>query len=88
MKKSMPLLRIFVRAVTLVALHVVLLNVLAKVRLLEHLLAPGSQSYWAIAVTVAFLLLRTFLYIVGPGWLVCCIWLWYSKANITDDSRA
>jgi hypothetical protein len=81
MKKPTTLIRILVDAAVLVVVHIVLLHVLANMRLLEHLLAPGSQSYWAIAVTIVFLLLRTLLYVVGPSWFVCRLWLWFTRTN-------
>lgn len=81
MKKKASLKRIFIEVSVLVVVHAVLLNVLARARLLEHLLAPGSQSYWAIAATVAFLLPRIFLYLAGPGWLACRLWLRYTKTD-------
>ena len=82
MKKPAVLLRILFVPAGLIILHVALLHVLAKARFLEHLLAPGSHSYWALAATVTFLLFRTLLYVVGPGWFICCLWLWYSKAEL------
>lgn len=86
MKKPTTLIRIFGEAAALVGVHLVLLHVLARARLLEHLLAPGSQSYWAIAVTVVFLLLRALLYVVGPGWFVCRLWLWFTRTNDGNGS--
>ena len=72
--------RIFIEAFVLVSGHVLLLHLLAKARLLEHLLAPGSHSYWAITATAAFLLFRAFLYLFGPGWLACRLWLWWVRS--------
>jgi hypothetical protein len=58
-----------------------LLQGLAKARLLEHLLAPGSHSYWALVATAAFLLLRGFLYVFGLGWLTARLWLWSTRVK-------
>jgi hypothetical protein len=70
-----------IEATSLVLLHVLLLHVLAKARLLEHLLAPGSHSYWAIFATAVFLLFRGFLYIFGLGWLAARLWLWSTRVK-------
>jgi hypothetical protein len=79
--RSSSLPRILLEAGAVVVIHFVVLRVLARARLLEHLLAPGSQSYWAIAATAAFLLFRAFLYIFGPGWLLCRLWLCYTRTQ-------
>ena len=71
--------RIFIEAIGLVFLHAVLLQVLARAHLLEHLLAPGRDSFWPIVATASFLVLRTFLYVIGPGWLVCRLWFWFTQ---------
>jgi len=72
-------------AIGLVFLHAVLLQVLAKAHLLEHLLAPGRNSFWPIVATASFLMLRTFLYVIGPGWLVCRLWFGFTqKARATS----
>jgi hypothetical protein len=80
MRLSPPTLcRIIIEAAGLMVLQVLLLQILARVRLLEHLLAPGSHSYWAIVATVVFLLLRFFLYLFGAGWLAARLWLWATR---------
>ena len=68
--------RILVEFAVLAALHFVLLHLLARAHVLEHLLAPGPGSRLALAVTAVFLLLRLFLLVVAPGWLLARIWLW------------
>ena len=88
MKKTTTIHRISLEAVGLLILHVVLLQILAQARLLEHLLAPGSQSFWPIVATASFLLLRTFLYVFGPGWLACRLWLWFTQDHINGTSKA
>jgi hypothetical protein len=87
MKNVTTLRCIFIEAVGLVVLHVFLLRILAKARLLEHLLSPGSKSSWPIAATASFLLLRTLLYVVGPGWFMCRLWFWFSKPLFEDGSQ-
>ena len=82
MKRPSALLRILFVSAGLVILHVVLLHVLAKARLLEHLLAPGSHSYWALTATVTFLVFRSLLYVVGPGWFICRLWLRCTKREL------
>jgi hypothetical protein len=84
MKTHPSLHRIFIEATGLIILHIVLLHVLAKARLLEHLLAPGSHSFWPIVATASFLLLRTFLYVIGPGWLVCRVWFWFARTRAKE----
>jgi hypothetical protein len=82
MNRSLPALRrITIEAGGLVVLHAFLLHVLAKARLLEHLLAPGSHSGWAILATAAFLLLRVFLYVFGLGWVAARLWLWTTRVE-------
>ena len=60
----------------LVGLQIALTHLLARARLLEHLLAPGGGSLVALAVTVAFLLLRVGVIVLLPGWFLARIWLW------------
>ncbi|MFT3783652.1 MAG: hypothetical protein QM790_16690 [Nibricoccus sp.] len=83
MKKRRTLSRILVEAVAVVILHAVFLQMLAKARLLEHLLAPGGNSFWAIAATVGFLAFRVFLYLLGPGLLLCRLWFWATRNDKT-----
>ncbi len=67
--------RILVEAAVLVLLHEVAIRLLAHARLMEHLLSPGSQSRWAVLATVMFLLLRMFLLVLAPGWVLARLWL-------------
>jgi hypothetical protein len=81
MKRPPPptLRRIVLEFLALVTLHFVLLHLLARARLLEHLLAPGPSSRLALAATAFFLLLRLFLLVFGTGWLLARLWLWFSR---------
>lgn len=80
MKRPLPSLRrILVEIAVLVVAHFVLLQVLARVNLLEHLLAPGAGSRGALAITVVFLLLRGFLLVFAPGWVAVRLWLWATR---------
>ena len=79
MKRSPSLRRILGEAVALVVVHFALLQILARVNLLEHLLAPGAGSRFALGVTAVFLLLRFFLFVFAPGWLVARLWLWATQ---------
>ena len=88
MKKFSSLRRIVFEAVGLILLHFVLLQALANARLLEHLLAPGSNSFWPMVVTATFLLLRTFLYVFAPGWLVCRLWFWLTRTRAAEGKSA
>lgn len=88
MRNATTLRRIFIEAVGLIILHIALLQVLAKARLLEHLLAPGSHSFWPIVATVSFLLLRAFLYLFGTGWLVCRLWFWFTQTRTNTDESS
>ena len=86
MKRRPPTLRrILVEAAVLVAVHFVLLQILARVNLLEHLLAPGADSRLALGVTAAFLLLRVFLFVFAPGWLLARLWLWTTRSTATGS---
>lgn len=71
--------RIVIEFVALCALHFVLLQILARAHVLEHLLAPGPGSRLALAITAAFLLLRLFLLVFAPGWLLARVWLWMTR---------
>lgn len=71
--------RILLEFAAVALLHLALLHVLARVRLLEHLLAPGPGSALALAATTMFLLLRMFLLLFGPGWLLARLWLWFTR---------
>jgi H+/Cl- antiporter ClcA len=86
MKKPLAALSILFVCMGLIILHFLLLHLLANARLLEHLLAPGSHSYWALAATVTFLLFRILLYVVGPGWFICRLWLRYTKPKLRGET--
>ncbi len=89
MKHSPPSLRrILLEAVVLVAAHFVLLQILSRVNLLEHLLAPGAGSRFALGITAVFLLLRGFLFVVAPGWLFVRLWLWATRPEAGDAGSA
>jgi hypothetical protein len=80
MKRSPSTLRrILVEFAVLVVLHEVALRALASARLMEHLLSPGRSSTWALVATMMFLLLRMFLLVLGPGWLLTRVWLWATR---------
>ncbi len=81
MKRRPPptLRRIALEFLALAALHYALLHLLARARLLEHLLAPGPGSRIALAITAGFLLLRLFLIVFGVGWLAARLWLLLSR---------
>ncbi len=66
-------------AVTLVLLHFGAVKLLAAASLLEHLLAPGPGSRVAIAITVMFLLLRTVVLVLLPGWFLTRVWWLLSR---------
>ena len=90
MKRRPPTLRrILIESSALVAVHYALLQILARVNLLEHLLAPGANSRFALFVTAAFLLLRVFVLVLTPGWLLARLWLWATatQRRQTQPSR-
>ena len=68
-------------AVVLIVLELALSHLLARARLLEHLLAPGPGSTVALAVTAVFLLLRIVVILLLPGWLAAQLWLWLSERS-------
>lgn len=78
LRRPPTLRRILVEMAVLIALHFVLVQILAHVRLLEHLLSPGPGALFALAVTTCFLLLRIFLVVFGVGWFAARLWLWLS----------
>jgi hypothetical protein len=76
MKRPPPSVRrILIDFAALVLIHAVALRLLAYARLMEHLLSPGAGSRWALTATVMFLLLRMFLLVLAPGWLLARLWL-------------
>lgn len=82
MKRRAPTLRrILLEAAVLVVVHFVFLQGLARVNLLEHLLAPGADSRLALGVTATFLLLRVFLLVFAPGWLLARLWFWVTRPS-------
>ena len=83
-RRPPTLRRILIEATALVATHFVLLRILARVNLLEHLLAPGADSRFALGVTAAFLLLRVFLLVFAPGWLLARLWLRATRTSVAD----
>ncbi len=74
-----PLRRIFLETGALLVVHFALVHILARVHLLEHLLAPGPGSKFALVVTTVFLVLRLFLLIFAPGWFLARLWLFASR---------
>ncbi len=89
-RRPPTLRRILLEAAALVAVYYALLQILARMNLLEHLLAPGAGSRFALAVTAAFLLLRVFLFVFAPGWLLARFWLWATRSSESvraQDSR-
>lgn len=89
MKSRRPpptLRRILLEFGALALLHFVLLGILSRVRVMEHLLAPGPGSRFALAITAVFLLLRLFLLMFAPGWLLARLWLLLSRAPRTPEN--
>ncbi len=82
MKRPPPTIRrILVEAAILGLLHEAAIRLLAHARLMEHLLSPGSQSLWAVVATAMFLLLRMFLLVLAPGWVLARLWLRATRAK-------
>jgi len=81
MKNRQPptLLRIIVELAVVVLLECVLAYALAHIRLLDHLLSPGSDSQIALGATAAFLLLRMFVLLFAPGWFLSRLWLFFTR---------
>lgn len=78
LRRPLTLRRILIEMAALILLHFVLVQILARVRLLDHLLSPGPGATLALAATAFFLLLRIFLLVFGAGWFVARLWLWLS----------
>lgn len=82
MKRSLPnLCRTIFGAFVLIVLQFTLAHLLARARLLEHLLSPESGSFGALAVITAFLLLRIGVLVLLPGWVLARLWLWATGAE-------
>lgn len=61
---------IIVETAILIVVQLLAAHLLANANLLEHLLSPGAGSRMALVVVVMFLLLRGFVYVCMPGWLL------------------
>lgn len=48
---------------------------LARMDMQEHMLSPGTDSRVALGVTAMFLLLRSFVLVAAPGWVLARLWL-------------
>jgi hypothetical protein len=59
----------------LVLLHAAAIRLMARYRLMEHLLSPGSQSQAAVGATLVVLMLRMLLFGLAPGWMLSRLWL-------------
>jgi hypothetical protein len=75
-QRILSLTKPIVTATVLIILEIAFSHLLARARLLEHLLAPGPGSTLALAATVVFLLLRIVVILVLPGWSIAQLWLW------------
>ncbi len=76
MRRRPPSLRrILFDFAVLIVVHLVLVQILGRVHLLEHMLSPGPGSALALAVTVFFLVVRTILLLLAPGLFLARVWL-------------
>lgn len=66
-------------ALALVGTHFIATQLLARVHLLEHLLAPGPESFGALVITGAFLILRILVLLLLPGWVAARVFLWFAS---------
>lgn len=80
-RSSPSLTRIVVELLAVVLLQFLLSHLLMHVRLLDHLLSPGSDSAIALGATTAFLLLRMFVILFASGWFIARLWLFITRAN-------
>lgn len=73
--KKRPLVRLAVEVALLLALYAGAFEVMARARVVERLLAPGSgQGPW-VGLAVCFLLLRFFVVLALPGWVLARVFL-------------
>ena len=81
MKKRPPssLRRIGVEFLAVVLVQWLLSLGLMHARILDHLLSPGSDSKIALGVITGFFLLRMFVLLFAPGWLLARLWLWWTR---------
>ena len=80
MKRSPPTLRrIFTEAAAVVLLHWAGIHLMAKLRIMEHLLSPTGATRWALGGAVVFMLLRGFTLMLLPGWVLARVWLWRTR---------
>lgn len=84
---TLILQRIALPLVILGTLHFVFVQILLRVRLLEHLLSPGPGSTVALIVTAIFLLFRFFLLVLAPGWFLARFWVWMTKRKPAADPQ-
>jgi len=71
--------RILTETAVLLVLHYVLVLLVYRAGLLEHLLSPGPDSRVALAITSMFLMLRIFVLVLLPGWVMARLWLLASR---------
>lgn len=77
MKQSRAIRRDLAIAAMLVGAHIALTQILSQLRIMEHLLAPGSKSLVALALTALFLALRLTAIVLLPGWLAARL-VWHA----------
>jgi len=81
MKKRTPtsLRRIGIEFCVIVLLQYLLSLVLLHANILDHLLSPGSDSTVALGIITGFFMLRLFVLLFAPGWLLARLWLWWTR---------
>ena len=80
-RKPASLKRIAAEFLAIVLLHTVMAEVLVRVHLVEHMLSPGRDSYYAICVAAFFMMIRGIVIVLGSGWLLARLWLYATRSS-------
>ena len=71
--------RIFAETGIILLLHGAGIQLMARMQIMNYLLAPNGAPRWAFAAAASFLLLRGFTYGFLPGWVFARLWLWWTR---------
>jgi len=79
------LLRILVEAAVVLGLHAAAHWGMVESRLLERVLSPTGDSGMHVTAAACFLLLRLFVLLLLPGWVLARVWLWATSPRPRND---
>lgn len=85
-RKPVSLKRIAVEFFAIVLLHTVMAEVLVRVHLVEHMLSPGQDSYYAICAAAFFMMVRGIVIVFSLGWLFARLWFYATRPPVIQDA--